>query len=553
MCGILATFNYRSDQSQHAFRNLMLSKSKSIRHRGPDASGIYMEANDKTFSAICHERLAIVGDLRDTQPFKENGVVLAVNGEIYNHKEIRSSLGADPEIYSSDCDVLIPVYEKYKKGKKISDLLNGIFAFVLYDSKDNKVIVARDPFGVIPLYQGWNSNNGSVWFASELKALESECDYIRLFPPGKVLEVKFDQEYYLPEWKAADFCQTVQEDELYIIGLRERLMKSVKDQLMSDAPFGVLLSGGLDSSLIASIASRFVPKGTLHSFSIGLPGSPDLEAARKVAEYLGTIHTEFHFTLQQGFDAIRDVIYHIESYDVTTVRASTPMYLLSRMVKSLGIKMVLSGEGADELFGGYLYFHDAPDDLSFLKECKSRVLNLHTSDCLRANKSTMANGLEARVPFLDKDFVDFVFDSLPSISKMPSYKGIEKWILRKAFDDQEYPFLPSEILWRQKEQFSDGVGYGWIDFLRDQTSMLVTDDELQCAKYRYKVDPPSTKEGVYYRKIFEELFTNPASIRTVKRWIPRMDWGCSEDPSGRAQSSHNSSYIEKKTKIDLIK
>ncbi|CAG8599482.1 13160_t:CDS:2, partial [Dentiscutata heterogama] len=503
MCGIFAVFNYPSDVN--GFRRRALLLSKRIRHRGPNWSGCEISSNN----IICHERLAIVG-------YAEIGI------------------------------------DAVKR-------LDGMFSFVLLDTNKNRFIAARDPIGITTLYQGWSSSSpGTVYFASELKSLQDDCDKILSFPPGHIYDSLTGEttRYYQPIWWDSDFIPTTPTD--YTL-LRKTLERAVRKRLMSDVPFGVLLSGGLDSSLIAAIATREAAKlaashdgiednevdervvttwTKIHSFSIGLPGSPDLIAARSVAEFLGTNHHEYTFTIQEGLDAVHDVIHHLETYDVTTIRASTPMYLLSRKISGMGVKMVLSGEGSDEMLGGYLYFHNAPSAVDFHKETVTRVKNLHTSDCLRANKSTMAWGLEARVPFLDKDFLDVVMTIDPE-EKMPKEGKMEKYILRKAFDvsttGDTHPYLPDSILWRQKEQFSDGVGYGWIDSLRDISEKSVTDEQLTNASKRWSKDPPQTKEAYWYRDQFESLFPGDHCTESVVRWIPRRDWGCPEDPSGRAQ------------------
>ncbi|KIL69672.1 hypothetical protein M378DRAFT_156897 [Amanita muscaria Koide BX008] len=587
MCGIFAVHGLQDPQENRAH---YIALSKRIRHRGPDWSGCYVGKN----TILVHERLAIVGVDTGAQPIRsEDGqIILTVNGEIYNHLAIRADLDAVVKsMTKSDCDVIIPLYRKHDKD--LCSFLDGMFSFVLLDESvaPPRIIAARDPIGITTLYQGWNSKKpDAVYFASELKSIADECDKIISFPPGHVYD-SFDNSttrYYKPSWWGGDEeGGHIPASPASLTLLRETLEAAVRKRLMSEVPYGVLLSGGLDSSLIATIAAREtarlaqaqfdaykkrseagspVVNGTpteettlalwprLHSFSIGLENSPDLIAARKVADFLGTVHHEFVFTVQEGLDAIPEVIYHLETFDVTTVRASTPMYLLSRKIKATGVKMVLSGEGSDEIFGGYLYFHAAPDSKSFHQECVRRVKNLHTSDCLRANKSTMAWGLEARVPFLDKAFLDVAM-SINAEEKRFS-KGIdqgvdgdgrpkmEKYILRKAFDESPdaKPYLPKEILWRQKEQFSDGVGYSWIDGLKDHAANAVSDDAYAKRAERWPESTPDTKEAYLLRHIFDELFPSEAVASTAVRWIPRGDWGCASDPSGRSVSIHLAAY-----------
>ncbi|EGN95419.1 hypothetical protein SERLA73DRAFT_186400 [Serpula lacrymans var. lacrymans S7.3] len=593
MCGILAGHGL---EKPSADRTRFIALSKRLRHRGPDWSGCYVGKE----SILVHERLAIVGVDTGAQPLlSEDGkVILAVNGEIYNHIALRASVGPDVKFKThSDCEVIIPLYRKYDK--ELCQKLDGMFSFVLLDESvsPSRIIAARDPIGITTLYQGWSSKRpGAVYFASELKALVDECDNIISFPPGHVYDSRDNSttRYFHPSWWTGDApdALTPPTPVDYTL-LRESLEAAVRKRLMSEVPYGVLLSGGLDSSLIAAIASRETEKVAqaqyearqrklkeaqsgpptptsrfdgiteqatlaswpqLHSFSIGLENSPDLLAARKAAHYLGTVHHEYVFTVQEGLDAIPDVIYHLETYDVTTVRASTPMYLLSRKIKAMGVKMVLSGEGSDEILGGYLYFHAAPDSQSFHQETVRRVKNLHTSDCLRANKSTMAWGLEARVPFLDKAFLEVAMN-IDAKDKMFS-KGasqevdadgrpkMEKYILRKAFDcsPDGKPYLPKSILWRQKEQFSDGVGYSWIDGIKDHAAAVVSDKEFSDRAQRWPLETPDTKEAYFIREIFDGLFPLEAAARTAVRWIPRGDWGCSADPSGRSVSIHNAAY-----------
>ncbi|KAF5391260.1 hypothetical protein D9757_001988 [Collybiopsis confluens] len=591
MCGIFAIHGV--DQPAN-HRTHAIACSKKLRHRGPDWSGCYVGKE----AILVHERLAIVGVDTGAQPlYSEDGqLVLAVNGEIYNHLALRQSLSPDVKFKThSDCEPILPLYKKH--GKELCSLLDGMFSFVLLDEsvEPSRIIAARDPIGITTLYQGWSSKTpGAVYFASELKALVNDCDKIISFPPGHVFDSRDNTttRYYEPSWWDGDlegdstFVPTRGADlEL----LRSTLEDAVRKRLMSEVPYGVLLSGGLDSSLIASIAARETEKVAqaqyelrqkklreassgpsspavgseltmlaawpqLHSFSIGLENSPDLLAARKAAHFLGTVHHEYVFTVQEGIDAIPEVIYHLETFDVTTVRASTPMYLLSRKIKAMGVKMVLSGEGSDEILGGYLYFHAAPDASSFHQECVKRVKNLHTADCLRANKSTMAWGLEARVPFLDKNFLEVAMNMNPE-EKMFSKAGsqgvdqdgrpkMEKYILRKAFDCSRdgKPYLPHSILWRQKEQFSDGVGYSWIDGIKDHAATIISDEAFADRASRWSDNTPDTKEAYYIREIFDGLFPSEAAASTAIRWIPRGDWGCAADPSGRSVSIHNSAY-----------
>jgi asparagine synthase (glutamine-hydrolysing) len=560
MCGICAFFRYPEAQE---FKSRALQLSKRIRHRGPDWSGNFV-AND---TVLTHERLAIVGLDTGAQPItnKDNTLALAVNGEIYNHQLLRKELSHYNFKTHSDCEPIIPLYEKY--GVDAPKYLDGMFAFTLYDVKKDRIIAARDPIGITTLYMGRSSKLPNTrFFASELKCLVDDCDSIMAFPPGHVYDSVTDQitRYYQPKWWNPKVVPTTPVDLRLV---RESLEKAVRKRLMSEVPYGVLLSGGLDSSLIASIAVRETNKAEpepsvghhlagvdvngnlvntsgsrLHSFAVGLPGAPDLVAARKVAEYIGTIHHEHTFTLEEGLDAVRDVIYHLETFDVTTIRASTPMYLLSRKIKAQGVKMVLSGEGSDEIFGGYLYFGAAPSKEEFHDEAVKRVKNLHLADCLRANKSTMAWGLEARVPFLDKEFLDVTMTIDPQDKMIiPEQNRIEKYILRKAFDTGDY--LPDDILWRQKEQFSDGVGYSWIDGLKDAAEKAISDKQLAIPEPHWGDDIPTTKEAYWYRLMFDELFPQPAAASTVMRWIPKADWGCNADPSGRYVKSHEARVI----------
>ena len=479
MCGIVCAFNIKSNSD--AVRSNVLKMAKKVRHRGPDWSGVYSNQN----AVLAHERLAIVDPTSGKQPIiSEDGCkVIAVNGEIYNHIQLKEKYTTDYNFKTeSDCEVILALYEK--KGINFLNDLNGIFAFALYDSSDDKYIIARDHIGIIPLYMGWDKEN-IFYVSSELKSLEGVCNRIELFPPGHYLDSKTDKltKWYDPKWTSYD---SVKDSQTIIKEIHDSLSAAVKRQLMSDVPYGVLLSGGLDSSITSALAKQFSSKRIesndkqdawwpqLHSFSVGLKGAPDLKAAKIVADHIGTVHHEINFTIQEGIDAIRDVIYHLETYDVTTVRASTPMYLMARAIKSLGIKMVLSGEGADELFGGYLYFHKAPNSKEFHEETVRKLDKLHQYDCLRANKSLAAWGIEGRVPFLDKQFIDVAMGINPE-DKMIKNGRIEKWVLREAFKD----YLPESVLWRQKEQFSDGVGYSWIDSLKELVENEVSDSDFK--------------------------------------------------------------------------
>lgn len=551
MCGIFCVHKHEGDIT--AFKPTALALSKSIRHRGPDWSGNVSRKS----TILCHERLAIVGVDTGAQPLvsHDGKIVLAVNGEIYNHLELRQKLKAPYDFKThSDCEVIIPLYRDY--GSDCASMLDGMFSFVLYDEDKDAIIAARDPIGITTLYQGFSSKAPTTcYFASELKCLHSVCDKIISFPPGNVYSSETGEtlQYFKPSWLTSTAIPT---KELDLKLIRDTLEEAVHKRLMSEVPYGVLLSGGLDSSLIAAIAARktvieqakqahgdatIASWPQLHSFSVGLPGSPDLLAAREVAQFLKTIHHEHTFTLEEGLDALSDVILHLETFDVTTIRASTPMYLLSRKIKAQGVKMVLSGEGSDEIFGGYLYFASAPNAAEFHAECIGRVKNLHLADNLRANKSTMAWGLEARIPFLDKAFLEVVMNTDPKY-KLITPERKEKYILREAFDTPENPYLPHKILWRQKEQFSDGVGYGWIDVLRDTAASQISDEEFsQPTPKEWFLDDgtedrPQTKEAWWYRKMFDQHFPKQCA-ETVKRWIPKESWGCSADPSGRAQVS----------------
>ena len=556
MCGIVCLFDAK--QKTEILRPQVLEMSKKIRHRGPDWSGIFQ--NEKVI--FSHERLAIVDPTSGKQPLfsKDKKFVLAVNGEIYNHRELRLEFPEYEFQTESDCEVIIPLFQKY--GKNFVDKLNGIFAFAIYDIDNDIYFVARDHMGICPLYQGWDKN-GNYYVASELKALEGVCKTIENFLPGHFL---FSPEgYELQQWYTRDWedFENVKDNTSDIAELRKALEDAVHRQLMSDVPYGVLLSGGLDSSIISAVTAKYsrnrIESGDtqeawyprLHSFAVGLEGSPDLVASKKVADHIGSIHHEVHFTVQEGLDAVRDVIYHLETYDVTTIRASTPMYLLARVIKSMGIKMVLSGEGADEIFGGYLYFHKAPNAKEFHEENVRKLNKLHLYDCLRANKSLMSWGIEGRVPFLDKEFMDVAMRLNPKDKMVTAHEPkIEKWILRKAFED----LLPESITWRQKEQFSDGVGYSWIDSLKEVANQEVTDEMMKNSKFRFPLNTPQNKEEYRYRTIFEEHFPSETAAATVPS-VPSvacstpiaLEWDeafkNANDPSGRAVLSvHEDSY-----------
>jgi asparagine synthase (glutamine-hydrolysing) len=545
MCGIVGIFNITQPVAQS--RNKALKMATKIRHRGPDWSGIFCDDQ----AILAHERLSIVDVEHGAQPLidKLNGNVLAVNGEIYNHMSLKDKLKKEHLWQTkSDCEIILYLYDEY--GPDFVNMLNGMFAFILYDKKNGRYFIGRDHIGIIPLYVGWDEK-GTFYVASEMKALNDYCTDIQEFPPGHYLlgsgKSKDFVRWYEPEW-----AEKIPKNALSLPDLRQALEKSVKGEMMSDVPYGVLISGGLDSSLIAAIASKYRKKRVesgdqeeawwprLHSFAVGLEDSPDLKYARKVANYIGTVHHEIIFTIQEAFDAIRDVIYHLETFDVTTIRAATPMYLMARKIKSMGIKMVLSGEGADEVFGGYLYFHKAPNDKEFYEETVRKLFMLSKYDCLRANKATAAWGVETRVPFLDKDFLDFAMGFDPS-EKMCSGDKIEKYVLRKAFEG----YIPEEILWRQKEQFSDGVGYGWINYLKKHAESAVTDEMMKNAKSRFPTQTPSSKEEYYYREIFNGYFTSPSAALTVPvgptiacstptafRWS--KEFAKMADPSGRS-------------------
>ena len=620
MCGIVAILNVK-EQTQ-ALRQKALRMSQKIRHRGPDWSGIYCGGS----AILAHERLSIVDPESGGQPLysPDRKQVLAVNGEIYNHQEIRRRYAGQYEFQTgSDCEVILALYRE--KGINFLEDLNGIFAFALYDEERDEFLIARDPIGVIPLYIGYDSD-GTVYVASELKALEGQCERYEPFLPGHYLSSKFIvhssqlaaqkdtagknyelctmnyelKRYYRRDWMQYD---AVKDNPASVSAIHDALTAAVKRQLMSDVPYGVLLSGGLDSSVISAVAEKFSEHRIeddsktkaywprLHSFAVGLKGAPDLAKAKMVADHIGTVHHEINYTIQEGLDAIRDVIYFIETYDVTTVRASTPMYLLARVIKSMGIKMVLSGEGADEIFGGYLYFHKAPSAQAFHEETVRKLGKLYLYDCLRANKSLSAWGVEGRVPFLDKDFLDVAMRTNPEAKMVkahpspsllrgeteggldvelhnssdmsaplgnqtsPPLEGlgeawIEKQIVREAFADM----LPAEVAWRQKEQFSDGVGYSWIDTLKQITSEAVSDEQMAHAAERFPINPPKNKEEYYYRSIFAEHFPSDSAAKSVPSEASvacstaiALEWDAAfkgmNDPSGRAvKGVHESAY-----------
>ena len=558
MCGIVSIFNIK-DQTPE-LRQKALEMSRKLRHRGPDWSGIYVGGS----AILAHERLSIVDPESGGQPLfsPDRKQILTVNGEIYNHREIRKRYEGKYDFRTgSDCEVILALYRE--KGVDFLDDLSGIFSFALYDEEKDEFLVARDPIGVIPLYIGYDPD-GTIYIASELKALEGQCDHYEPFLPGHLY---WSRKPGMRRWYKRSWMDMRQEGLTEAAGsdckslLRESLTNAVRRQLMSDVPYGVLLSGGLDSSIVSALASYFsehrIEDGgktraywpRLHSFAVGLKGAPDLEKARLVAEYIGTVHHEINYTIQEGLDAIRDVIYFIETYDVTTVRASTPMYLLARVIKSMGIKMVLSGEGADEIFGGYLYFHKAPDAQAFFEETVRKISKLHLYDCLRANKSLAAWGVEGRVPFLDKEFLDVAMNIDPGLKMCPG-KVIEKKILREAFSD----LLPESITWRQKEQFSDGVGYSWIDTLKRVTSEAVSDEQMAHASERFPINPPQNKEEYYYRSIFAEHFPSDSAAASVPSEASvacstsvALEWDKAfknlNDPSGRAVAGiHEQAY-----------
>ncbi|XP_049533899.1 uncharacterized protein LOC125950193 [Anopheles darlingi] len=556
MCGILCIF--RGECQQHnnhdavngcvekrldsrSLREIAFQASSKQRHRGPDHTGVLVD--EKEQFALVQERLSVIGVKTGNQPFTstDGTVHLVANGEIYNFRQMASAVNENRKVVSyeprSDCDVLGAYYEQYGP-EALLTTVRGMFAFVLYDRKEKRLLVARDPVGIIPLYVGWDAD-GALWFASELKCLVEHCPEVQVFPPGHFFYGRREEykpkRYFNPSWN-----KEIPNNAVDLQELRHRLETAVESHLQCEVPMGALLSGGLDSSLIAAITARKLQERSgkrLKTYSIGLPGAgPDLHYARLVANHIGSDHTEIHFSVAEGLDYIRDAVYHAESYDVTTIRCIVPVMLLARYIRSEGLKMVLSGEGADELFGGYLYFHRAPTVGEFHHETVRRVQGLHLSDCLRANKGCAAWGLELRVPFLDTDFIQYVMSIRPE-DRAPGGEGkLEKYILRRAFADGDY--LPVEVLWRQKEQFSDGVGYSWIDTVSQWAAGRVSDEEFSQAATRFPFATPNTKEAFYYRLLFEERFGAGSATQTVQRWVPRTDWGCAEDPSGRKQDVH---------------
>ncbi|XP_017015796.2 uncharacterized protein [Drosophila takahashii] len=554
MCGIFSIFSRDGEPippqilhgSRHSLRELAYRQSGKQRHRGPDSTGVYVLPSEGV--AMVHERLRIVGVERGDQPFvsEDGNLILVANGEIYNYLELSAEIAKRRGSYKpkSDCHVILELYKDY--GKDLLQYITGMFAFALYDRRTKEVLLARDPFGIIPMYVGEDAA-GNLWVASEMKCLVDTCgSKVETFPPGearfgRVGDLKVSWQFEQP------WLTEVPSQPCDLSLLRANLESAVRSHLQCDVQLGALLSGGVDSSLIASIATKIMrerdPTFRLKTFSVGLKGAPDFQAARNVAKYIDSDHKELVFEIDEALDGIRDIVYHLETFDVTTVRCSLPMLLLARYIKSTGIKMILSGEGADEIFGGYLYFHKAPNYQLFHEELVKKVQGLHLSDCLRANKVAMAKGVELRVPFLDTGFVNHVMQIRPE-DKIPGplnqfggeqQNRMEKYVLRAAFADN---YLPDDVLWRQKEQFSDGVGYDWIDTIRSVASSRVTDEEFSTAALRFPLNTPSTKEAFYYRCIFAEQFPGEAAAGTVRKWVPRLDWGCPEDPSGRAQAVH---------------
>ncbi|GMH60804.1 hypothetical protein TrLO_g13623 [Triparma laevis f. longispina] len=570
MCGIFAIFN----STDATLRKTLIACSETLRHRGPDWSGYeIIDSPTGTTHGIAHERLAIMDPESGAQPLKsrDQTVTVAANGEIYNYKDLYTEFPDYKPQTGSDCEVILPLYEKYGPSIEMANGLRGMFSFVLHDSKTDTFVAVRDHMGITPLYIGWG-DDGSTWFASEMKALVGHCKVLKQFPPGHVYCNKGKDAKQFVRWYSPDYVTDVTPvggplpTQAYnASALRNAFEAAVVRRMMSDVPWGVLLSGGLDSSLVASIASRHIARKStnfpkLHSFSVGLSDSSDLPAAKKVADFLGTIHHEYTYTIQEGLDAIEQVIKHVETYDVTTIRSSTPMFLMARKIKAMGIKMVLSGEGADEVFGGYLYFHKAPNAREFHEETVDKLSRLYMYDCLRCNKSMSSWGVEPRVPFLDADFLDLAMSLDPEEKRIrtknlakPEDKRIEKWAVRKAFDTPDDPYLPDEILWRQKEQFSDGVGYGWVDALKDAAEAEISDQMFENAANRYEYNTPLTKEGFRYRQIFERLFPGKAAYETVPGGKSiacsterAMSWDASfagrADPSGRAAGVHDDAY-----------
>lgn len=541
MCGILAVIGKGKSPV------LVKELSSRMSHRGPDERDIHITEKGHFLS---HERLSIVDLVTGKQPIQGTDSAWMVhNGEIYNHQHLRNTILKHHSFRTtSDSEVIVHLYEEF--GCDFVNLLDGVFSFVVIDGDD--YIAGRDPIGVKPLYYGKDAE-GTMYFASEMKAIADQCIEMSAFPPGHYYTPQTGfVRYYQPQWFDAEMA----DKHLNLDLLRDSLIEATRKRLMADVPLGVLLSGGLDSSLTSSIASRLLKDSgqQLHSFSIGLDAeAPDLKAARKVAEFLGTEHHELYFSVEEGIQILEKLVWHLETYDVTSIRASTPMYFMSKAITDRGIKVVLSGEGADEIFGGYLYFRNAPDSFEFQKETVRRVQRLSTADCLRADKSTMAHGLEARVPFLDKAFLDVAMSIQPHFKEPKTYGGVEKYILRKAFDTPEQPFLPDEVLWRQKEQFSDGVGYNWIDQLIAHCETQVSDADFEQAEEKYPINTPTTKEAFFYREIFHKHFPEDTSAQTVMKWIPK--WQANTDPSGRANEAHvqaDISIAQKKNLINVV-
>lgn len=560
MCGILVVLSQTGEikiskkfgKRITTLREMAYLQSGKQRHRGPDHTGVVDLPEHGV--VLAQERLAVLCPATGDQPLKsdDGSIVLVANGEIYNYLELSADIAKRKGKYTprGDCDVIIGMYEEF--GTDLVSHITGMFAFALYDQKTKNFVIGRDPIGIIPLYEG-EDDEGNLWFASEMKSLVGICHKISDFQPGTILHGRNGQlqrtQYYQPKWRSE---LPTSEADLGL--LRHQLESAVRSHLQADAPYGALLSGGVDSSLIASIATKILrerdPNYRLKTYSVGLENAPDFKYSRMVADYINSDHTEVIFKLEDGLDCIRETIYHTESYDITTVRCSIPMVLMTRFIKSEGLKMILSGEGADEIFGGYLYFHQAPNKEEFHQELINRVTSLHKFDCLRANKATMTHGLELRVPFLDTDFLNYSMSIRPE-DKMIGTKNqfkcengkrptrIEKHILRAAFVDD---YLPDVVLWRQKEQFSDGVGYNWIDTIRQYATDKISDEEFSQAAELYPINTPSTKEAFYYRAVFDELFPGDACAETVPRWAPRLDWGCAQDPSGRAQKVHTAAY-----------
>ncbi|XP_063708256.1 uncharacterized protein LOC134836906 [Culicoides brevitarsis] len=547
MCGIFGIICENSDkvnydnflETDESMREIAYRRSGAQRHRGPDHTGIFIYKENGV--ALLQERLAVMGGKKGDQPFfsDDGEIILVANGEIYNYHAVAAQLAITRKEYTprNDCDVILGLYEEY--GMDLLKYLSGMFAFVIYDRKKNFVMIARDPIGIIPFYQG-RDKDGNLWVASEMKCLVEFCRDVAIFPPGHVMfgspgKMTVDR-YWKPTWE-----KEVPTTNVDLNLLRSKLESAVRTHLDCDAPFAALLSGGVDSSLVASIATKLMrekdPNFRLKTFSVGLKGAPDFKYSKIVADFIGSDHEEVYFTVEEGLDCIRELIYKLETYDITTVRCGILMYILIRVIKGEGYKMVLSGEGADEIFGGYLYFHSAPSAEEFHHETVARVKNLHLSDCLRANKCCMGWGVEPRVPFLDTEFFEHAMTIKPE-DRMPiagTKQSIEKYILRAAFADG---YLPDSVLWRQKEQFSDGVGYNWIDSIKDYAASRITDEEFANAEEKFPFNTPATKEAYYYRKIFTQMFPHKSCAETVMKWVPRLDWGCAADPSGRAQKLH---------------